>query len=75
MGHGVVRRGLAFGTPHKHQTTRAARALPAFIVSRWPVEMGAVYTAFQALMRQLQPNVVDREYARQLTLEHCWGRI
>ena len=45
------------------------------IVSRWPVEMTHVYTSFRDLMMVLRPVVVDKNQARQMTIDQCWGRI
>ena len=45
------------------------------IVSRWPVEMHAVYACFQQSMQRIRKHVLDAEFARQRTITECWGIV
>jgi hypothetical protein len=42
------------------------------IVSRWPVEMALVHDKFTQCMERYRPDVIDRQFARQRTIDGCW---
>jgi hypothetical protein len=51
-----------------------SRSGSVIVVSRWPVEMCAVYAQFCQCMHRLRRSVIDPDFARQRTITGCWCR-
>jgi hypothetical protein len=62
------------GTNTRITSLRVFQSGSVIIVSRWPVEMGCVYRKFRDNMDRFRPNVLDAQFAKQRTIESCWGK-
>ena len=53
---------------------RVVHSGSVIIVSRGPVELGAVYRSFVTNMERFRPSVLDSQFAKQRTIESCWTK-